>query len=149
VTRFDLKYITTESHFYKEAVAIREKLFFKNMENSLDLINDDLESNGIHLVCLDNKKVIGTGRLNINKTMCVISQMAIKPTYQKQGIGAQILNELLKYSTEKGISKIKLSARETAINFYERFNFEVCGNKYPSNKTGIIHQQMELKIEKA
>ena len=64
MTRFDLKYITTESHFYKEAVAIREKLFFKNMENSLDLINDDLESNGIHLVCLDNKKVIGM--LNIN-----------------------------------------------------------------------------------
>lgn len=147
MSNFELSYITTKSPLYKEAVEIREQLFFKNMENSLDLINDDFESEGIHLVCLNEDKVIGTGRLNIEKEISMISQMAIKSSYQKQGIGAKILKELIRFSIEKGISKIELSARETAIAFYKKFNFEPMGDKYPSEKTGIIHQSMALKID--
>ncbi len=117
------------------------------MKNSSDLIQDDFESNGIHLVCLDNDEVIGTGRLNIEKSMSIISQMAIKASHQKQGVGAKILNELIKYSKEKEVINIKLSARGTALVFYKKFNFLAYGDKYPSQKTGIIHQQMVLKID--
>lgn len=137
----------TESSFYKEAVAIRKELFFKGMKNSTSLIDDDFEKDGIHLVCLCNNKVIGTGRMNIVNNTSIVSQMAIHSTYQKKGIGAKILKEFIKKSKEKEVSKIKLSARETAISFYEKFNFKGVGNKYPSKKTGIIHQQMELKIK--
>jgi len=54
--KFELKYITTKSSYYKEAVSIREKLFFQNTNNSLDLINDKFESDGIHLVYLKKNK---------------------------------------------------------------------------------------------
>lgn len=144
---FELKYITAKSLFYKEAVAIREKLFFRNMKNSLELIYDDFESSGIHLVCINNDEVVGAGRLNIENKTSIISQMAIKTNYQKQVVGAEILNELIRYSKEKGVFKIRLSARKTAIAFYTKFSFVPYGNKYPSKKTGIIHQQMELKID--
>ena len=117
------------------------------MENRPDLINDVFEQKGIHLVCLDGDDVIGTGRLNIDNKTSVISQMAIKSTYQKQGVGVKILKELVRYSKEKELFVIKLSARETALAFYEKFGFVVVGDKYPSQKTGIIHQQMELNIE--
>jgi len=116
------------------------------MKNSPDLINDNFESSGIHLVCLNKNEVIGTGRLNIENEVSIISQMAIKVNYQKQGVGAKILNELVRHSKEKGISKIRLSARETALAFYKKFGFTAIGDKYPSKKTEIIHQQMALKI---
>ncbi|MFI1745144.1 GNAT family N-acetyltransferase [Thalassobellus sediminis] len=141
------KYIGINDSLYEETVELRENAFFKGMPNTIDLINDNFELKGIHLVCLKKEEVIGTGRLNIENGISIISQMAIKPNYQKEGIGAKILNELVRYSKEKGIFEIKLSARETAIAFYEKFNFVAFGNKYPSKKTGIIHQQMELKIE--
>lgn len=147
MSSFDLKYITRKSSFYNEAVSIREELFFKNMKNSNELINDNFESAGIHLICLEKDEVIGTGRLNVENGLGIISQMAIKSAYQKQGVGAKILKELVTYSKEKGIVDIKLNARETAIAFYKKFNFVVYGDTYPSKKTGIIHQQMELKIE--
>ncbi len=86
------------------------------------------------------------GRLNIEDNTSIISQMAIDSNFQKQGIGAKILKELIRYSKTKGISKIELSARETALGFYEKFNFKGFGEKYPSLKTGIIHQKMELKV---
>ncbi|WP_298532883.1 GNAT family N-acetyltransferase [uncultured Algibacter sp.] len=143
---FKLKYVNTTGLLYKEAVKIREALFFKNMMNSSDLIQDSFESKGIHLVCLDQDEVIGTGRLNIENSTSIISQMAIKRSHQKQGVGAKILNELVKYSKEKEVINIKVSARETAVAFYNKFNFVANGDKYPSQKTGIIHQQMVLKI---
>ncbi len=49
-----LKYITTEDPLYQKAIAIRKELFFKNMENSSELINDAFEKEGIHLVCLND-----------------------------------------------------------------------------------------------
>ena len=117
------------------------------MKNSSDLINDAFEANGIHLVCLQDDEVIGTGRLNIENRTSIISQMAIKSVYQKQGVGAKVLNELIKFSKEKELNIVKLNARETALAFYKKFNFVVVGDKYPSKKTGVIHQEMALKIE--
>jgi len=73
--------------------------------------------------------------------------MAIEKSFQTHGIGTKIIKELIRYSKTKNVSKIELSARETAIAFYKKFNFLTLGNKYPSKKTGIIHQQMVLKIE--
>ncbi|SFD11192.1 GNAT family N-acetyltransferase [Algibacter pectinivorans] len=147
MTSFCLKFIHLKSPYYKEAVAVRESLFFQNMDNSLDLINDEFELNGVHLVCLKENEVVGTGRLNIKNQTGVISQMAIKSANQKQGVGSKILMELVKYSKEKELVKIKLSARETALKFYEKHGFVVIGDLFPSKKTSIIHQQMELKIE--
>ncbi len=141
-----LKYITTEDPLYQKAVAIRKELFFKNMDNSSELINDAYEKEGIHLVCSNDYKVVGTGRLNIEDNTSIISQMAIDSNFQKQGIGAKILKELIKYGEDKGLSKTVLSARETAIGFYRKFNFKPIGSLYPSLKTGIIHQKMELKV---
>lgn len=143
----ELKFININSALYKETIKIREEQFFKNMENSSDLIQDSFEANGIHLVCLNNDEVIGTGRLNIEAQTSIISQMAIKTEYQKRGVGAKILKELVRYSKEKKVTRIKLSARETAIAFYKKFNFMAFGDTYPSKKTGIIHKEMELRID--
>lgn len=142
-----LEFINNKSPFYKDAVAIRTALFFDNMGNSSDLINDAFESDAIHVVCLQDKEVVGTGRLHFENEVSVISQMAIKTSCQKQGIGTAILIELIKYCKEKELFAVKLSARETALDFYRKFGFVAIGDKYPSKKTGVIHQKMVLKIE--
>lgn len=139
-------YVDTESAYYKEAVTIRKERFFKGMENSSSLINDALETKGIHLVCLYKDEVVGAGRLNIEGEKGIISQMAIKTGYQRQGIGASILKVLIQYSKEKQAHRIELSARETALEFYKKYGFVPIEDKYPSKKTGIIHQKMTFKI---
>jgi len=141
----DFKFIDIKNDLYKEAVLLRIRAFFDGMPNASDLINDRFEVNGIHLICLHNNKVIGTGRLNFEENECVISQMAIDENFQYNGIGGKLLTQLIEYSKERTNSKITLNARETAISFYEKFNFVIIGDKYPSKKTTIIHQKMELK----
>jgi len=117
------------------------------MDNVEELINDKFENIGIHIVYLNEKKqVVGTGRIHMEKTTGIISQMAIKKENQKNGIGRKILNELMLKCKTLGVEKIELSARETALEFYSKVGFKAFGNKYSSAKTGIIHQKMSMNI---
>ena len=75
-------------------------------------------------------------------TEATISQMAVHPDHQKTGIGTAILLELCSKAKYLGATTIKLSARETAIEFYAQYGFKSVGEQYPSKKTRIIHQQM-------
>ncbi|WMN11692.1 GNAT family N-acetyltransferase [Marivirga salinae] len=142
----EFKYIDIKNELYSKAKEIRIRCFFNGMKNADDLINDKYEKNGHHLICIgESKEVLGTGRLNVENTNGIISQMAIKPKHQKLGIGKEILNHLLLKCENMGLDAIELNARETAINFYIKMGFETSGDKYPSQKTGIIHQKMIKK----
>lgn len=141
--KYQLLYIDKNHRFYEQAVEIRIACFFRGMRNSTDLINDAFEEKGSHLIYLnDQDQVLGTGRLNIKNTKAIISQMAIDFPSQKKGIGTLILLELLQKCKEKEVTVIELSARKTAIAFYEKYGFKVDGKEYASKKTGVIHQKM-------
>lgn len=142
----DLKFINTEDKRYTEAVTIRINSFFKGMQNTIDLIQDIHEANSIHIICIENEKVLGTGRLTIKTNKAIISQMAIRQKYRNKGIGSLILKALIEKSKALEATSIELSARKTAVDFYKKHNFEPTGNFYPSKKTGIIHQKMQRNI---
>ncbi len=139
-------FIQLSNPYYKEAVKLRIELFFKETENPLQHINDYEEELSDHLICIHNHKVIGTGRLTLKEETGVISQMAIDKEYQNKGVGKQILGILINECKKKNIKKVTLSARLAVIPFYKKFKFEVYGNIYPSKKTRISHQNMELNL---
>jgi predicted GNAT family N-acyltransferase len=143
----EFKYIDTNHVLYEKAVALRIEAFFDGLDNPLALINDEFESKGIHLICLTDNNVIGTGRLNFIENESVISQMAIDIDYQRNAVGSEILKKLIAYCKKNKVSKINLSARESALDFYKKYSFLPVGEKYPSKKTTIIHQKMELLLK--
>ena len=139
-------FIDKNHDYYQKAVDLRIFLFFRNMENQNDLVNDAYENTSQHIVCIDGKNQAGTGRLSVEKNVGIISQMAIKKEYQGKGIGSGILSELLDECSRLGLGEIKLSARKTAIDFYRKFGFEVYRDCYESKKTGVIHQNMKKQL---
>lgn len=61
-----------------------------------------------------------------------ISFIAVKSNYSGLGLGNQLLREVTKFSTEKGMTKIKLEVNKLnklAIKFYLKNNFQVDKNK--------------------
>ena len=143
----EFKFVNQNSTYHKQGVALRISLFFDGFNNSQELINDTQENSSFHLACMnDDDVVIGTGRLTISNHAGIISQMAIDRNYQRQGVGKEILNLLIKKSIELNLKKIELRARITAIQFYTKFKFKVEGVSYASKKTGIVHQKMIREI---
>ncbi|WP_432651392.1 GNAT family N-acetyltransferase [Huintestinicola sp.] len=57
-----------------------------------------------------------------------IKDVVVRPEYQKRGIGRLLINELLKFIRENGVSGtdifVELCAEPDKIPFYEKFGFD-------------------------
>ncbi len=77
----------------------------------------------------DEDKIIAMARMLGDKGLnYYIKDVVVKPEYQKKGIGKLLINELLKYVKENGISNtdifVELCAVPDKIPFYEKFGFD-------------------------
>ncbi len=144
--KIEYKFIAYGNTHYKEAVALRIALFFNNMPNALSLINDSEEEKSIFLVALKNDSLVGVGRLTIDGEIGVISQMAVEPKEQGKGIGKEISTVFVHTCKELKLKKVVLSARKTAIAFYENVGFIPEKDFYASKKTGVLHKNMSLQL---
>lgn len=87
---------------------------------------DELESQAIHIIAVDEDKIIGCGRAHFNtKEEAQIRYMAVENQWQGRGVGKMILNELENRVIQKGAKKIILHARENVVRFYERNAYKV------------------------
>jgi len=140
-------YIDTNSQYYKDAVALRFSVFYKEFDLDIDVINDSDESTSVHLAAIADGKVLGFGRLSLNVSTARISQMAVRRKMRGRGIGSNIMNILIERSIKEGCRLICLNSRLGTVSFYRKFGFETMGDKFPSEKTGLTHIRMEKKLE--
>lgn len=76
----------------------------------------------------DNERIVGMARMIGDMGLCYyIKDVIVIPEYQAQGIGKMMINELLKFINDNGISGtdifVELCAMPDKIGFYEKFGF--------------------------
>jgi len=58
--------------------------------------------------------------------------LAVHPSFRRQGVGSQMLEETLAATARQGATRIFLEVRHSntpALRFYERHGFQVCGRR--------------------
>jgi len=65
--------------------------------------------------------------------------MAVDPSRQGSGVGAQVLSEAVGAAREAGAPVIWANARTTALGFYLRHDWEVAGEEFVASDTGLPH----------
>lgn len=76
----------------------------------------------------ENGAVIGCGRIHwLGQGRAQIRAMAIEPEYQGTGLGRRLLQRLEQLARGRGITQIKLQARQSAVAFYQRCGYTVTG----------------------
>jgi predicted GNAT family N-acyltransferase len=111
-----------------------------NVDQESQNSNDSLKTN---LERLENGELIpaGTGRLALEKGK--IGRMAVHSEFRGTGIGAVILNELIRQAKISGVVKeCVLNAQIQAKQFYERSGFKVASDEF--DEAGIPHVKMTL-----
>ena len=105
---------------------------------------DEREQQAYHvMVQTENGHAVGVGRIHrINAREWQIRYMAVDETHRGEGIGAMILGQLENHAQSQGASRICLNARESAIAFYLRFHYRICGDA-PTLFGVIKHQRMQ------
>jgi predicted GNAT family N-acyltransferase len=140
-----IKIVDFDSDLQKQSINLR----FKVLREPLGLVftSDQLkaESNQIHIVATQHKTVVGVLLLKIlDNTTLQMRQVAVDPSYQKNGIGKELVLFSKKYAFENSFQKIKLHARLAATNFYLKLGYIKIGE--PFEEVGIPHFYMEKTI---
>lgn len=138
-----IKQIKYKSKEYKEAVDLRNLILRRPLGLNFDKKELLKEKDDIHIGCFKKNKIIGTIILTPkDKDTVRIRQVAVMDKLQGKGIGSMLVKFAEKMAIEHKFSKIILSARISALNFYIKMGYKTVGEEYVSKNTNIPHFEM-------
>ena len=121
---------------------IRIKIFVIEQQIPWRWEFDIHDENAVHLIVMNSKEIIGTGRFYCDKYSgdYKLGRMAIVETYRNQGIGSKMLIKIEEIARNKKVPKIILEAQSDKLDFYFKHGYKVYGDKYLMD--GIFHNKM-------
>ena len=129
----------------EEYFLFRWKLLRKPLGLEKGSEQDGLENTAFHIAAFNNENIIAVGRAQIEKNSSArIRYMAVNKEYRKRGIGSRVLEELEIIAKEKMAKSCWLHARDTAIRFYTKNNYEIKGEA--NSELEIPHFRMEKEL---
>ena len=93
---------------------------------------DDIEDQCFHIMAVDDmNEVIGIARLQFNSTTeAQIRYMAVTESYERQGVGRELIKAAERRAKESSHEYIVVDAREPAIGFYQKLGYAVIEKSY-------------------
>ena len=127
---------------YDETVKLRYKILREPLD--LDFTAEQLatECNDFHLAAYDSAWIL-RGCLVLTKkdaNTLKMRQVAVDSASQNQGIGAALVQASEVFARTNGFIKMELNARQTAVSFYKKLNYETVGDAF--EEVGITHFKM-------
>jgi len=121
---------------------VREAVFIEEQRVPRELEWDERDELSDHVVACDVKgRAIGTARLLPEGR---IGRMAVLREWRRRGVGAALMEALLRQAREQSMSRVTLHAQTHAAGFYRRFGFKERGVEFL--EAGIPHVEMTLEL---
>lgn len=140
-----LKIIDHGSAEYSQMVRLRDDILRKPLGLSFSQTELEREKEEILIGAFEEDKLLGCCMLVKEEPGVVrLRQMAVSNNLQGKGIGRALMNFAENIARDRGFKKLTMHARKTAIGFYERLGYEVCGNEF--QEVTIPHYVMEKKL---
>lgn len=141
-----LRIIDYGTEEYTKMVNLR--LHILRMPLGLAYTEADLEAekNDILLGFFDEDVLEGCCILTqIDSTTVKLRQMAVIAGLQGKGIGRAIMYYAEMVAREAGFKKMIMNARKTAVGFYEKLDYTICGDEFL--EVTIPHFTMEKNLQ--
>jgi predicted GNAT family N-acyltransferase len=140
-----LKQIDYGSKEYKQMIALRMEILRKPLGLSFTEEELDKEKDDILIGAFDEDKILACCLLTrLDNNTIKLRQMAVQNNLQGKGIGASIMSFAETVARDKGYKKLMMHARNTAIGFYEKFDFKVKGTEFI--EVNVPHHEMEKRL---
>lgn len=140
-----IRIIKQDTAEYRKMIALRITALLEPIGVPAHYIVPEKEKDDILIVALEEEAIIGCCILTTaGEGQVQLRQMAVRPDYQGNGIGAQIINFAEKIAREKGFSMLTMNARNPVIGFYQKCGYEITGNEF--FEVGIAHHKMQKSL---
>ncbi|MBU3605116.1 GNAT family N-acetyltransferase [Polynucleobacter sp. AP-Kaivos-20-H2] len=130
-----------------DAFLVRQEVFIREQKVPAEWELDEFDLSAVHALAYQAAHCIGTGRLvDLGGGLFQIGRMAVLAQFRHQGVGRQILEELVHLAQSQGAKSIVLHSQVAAIPFYQKLGFQSQGPIY--DEAGIAHRNMILLLSK-
>ncbi len=125
---------------------VRFEVFVREQGVPVELEWDEFDASSDHAIAGDEGgTVVGTARLvPAGAGEFRIGRMAVLAAHRGQGVGAALLEAMLRRARERGARLVVLHAQLHAADFYRRFGFAPHGAQF--EEAGIPHVEMRLAL---
>ena len=136
----EIKQITNSADT-EQSFAIRRQVFCIEQNVSEEIEMDEFDEDATHILAYIDNKPIGTARWRFTEDGAKMERFAVLIEYRGKGVGETLVNYTL--GKLKDYDYIYLNAQESVIKFYEKFGFDVVGDRF--YEADIPHKMMILK----
>ena len=128
----DFKTISFGSPQYQQSLALRQLVLRTPLGlilSEIDLRNEDQQ---LHFGIFDQAVLAACVVIKPTNSGAIakLRQMAVASGFQGKNIGKILLKSVEQALKEHSFSTIELSARTTAIGFYQKFGYQIKGQQY-------------------
>ena len=80
-------------------------------------------SAAVFLVCEIDGRVVGVVRGNYDGSRAIIHQLSVHPAYQRRGLGAALVREIVKNFQRMGAPTVSATVTERSLPFWQKVGF--------------------------
>ncbi|MFN1550736.1 GNAT family N-acetyltransferase [Vibrio natriegens] len=136
------------SEIIQKAQAIRYQVFTVEQQIPRELDLDGLDEGSIHALVEDKDALVATARLTIKEGgSSVMARVAVTEPYRGMGIASKVVQALMDYARNDGVSSIEIHAHGYLRNYYEKFGFEFIREVEIVGEHQLIEMQYHIKTE--
>jgi predicted GNAT family N-acyltransferase len=128
----------------RQALALRDHVFCGEQGVSQDAERDGRDDEALHLVAVEDGRVLGTCRLLFRTGSAFLGRLAVERGERRRGIAAALLSEAAARSRAAGASRIGLHAQLDVRELYTADGYVERGE--PFVEEGIDHVTMEKPL---
>lgn len=138
-----IKLVENESEM-KEVLRIRKTVFVEEQNIPKDRERDGLDEKATHFLVKFRNRPIGAARARFLGNTGKLERISLLRSYRRRGYGKRMVDYLVKYCEEKGVSEIVLYSQLYLKEFYERCGFKSRGKIF--FEAGAKHIEMYRKV---
>ena len=128
----------------EQALDLRERVFCGEQGVDLAAERDGHDGEALHLVAVEDGRVVGTCRVIVRDGVARLGRMAVEPHQRGRGLGAELLSAAERAASGAGAHRVRLHAQFAARSLYARGGYSETGA--PFVEEGIDHVTMERAL---
>ena len=131
----------------RAALALRHEVFVVEQAVPLEEEIDEHDADALHLVAVDDGRVVATCRLVGAGATVRLGRVAVAGSARRRGLASRLLHESEAQARALGARRSALAAQTNALALYERAGYTPYGDRFMD--AGIEHLMMEKRLDAA